>query len=271
MRLLKKTPEKLCDNLFLVGSSTKSHPYDCSVYAVINDNSVVLIDCGTPQGLDKIIDNLQSIGVDPANVCLIIGTHCHYDHIGSAGEFIRRFKNAKLALHIDDAIAVENGDSEVTCADWLFDSFFDSISVDIKLTDGEILDFGGFEFKINHMPGHSPGSITIETCVGSNKVVFTGDSYIPSCDKVGYDFENLVETWRKLITTDADVVCPGHEFHSYSDPVVLAMMGILPTSLFNPFLSKPSILKPVASASSFYYENMGRMIKPFRELISNVF
>ncbi|MFA6450929.1 MAG: MBL fold metallo-hydrolase [bacterium] len=272
MKLPRIGFKKISGGVFLVGSSLRSHPYDCAVYAISGPSGAVMIDCGSPMGLDHILKNMRAAGIEPESVELIIGTHCHYDHVGSAAEFKRRFPAAKLAMHAADSAPVESGDSAITCADWLFGETVEPAVIDFQLEPGdEIFAAGGLRFEIFHTPGHSPGSLTILLESEGRKIAFTGDSYIPSCDRVGYDFESLVETWRRLLSLDADLVCPGHENHSSVDPVVLAMSGVIPANFLLKTLEASKIVKPLASASSFYYEHIGVMLKPFRGLIESKF
>jgi glyoxylase-like metal-dependent hydrolase (beta-lactamase superfamily II) len=258
---------KICEDVFLVGSSMRSHPYDCAVYAVSGPKGAVLIDCGCPAGLDRIVQNMRDAGIEPESVELVIGTHCHYDHVGAAAEFKRRFPSARLAMHGADASAVESGDGEATCAEWLFGESAEPASVDFQLQGGDEVFAGGLRFEVLHTPGHSPGSITIVLETGGCKIAFTGDSYIPSCPRVGYDFDAICETWLRLLDLGADFVCPGHDNHSTFDPVVLAMSGVIPASVLRSAIGFRDLAKPVAAASSFYYEHLGVMLKPFQDTI----
>ncbi len=49
----------------------------------------VIVDAGTPGSGHKIHDRITALGVDPADVSLIVITHGHIDHFGSAAELHR--------------------------------------------------------------------------------------------------------------------------------------------------------------------------------------
>ncbi|MFD5560490.1 MBL fold metallo-hydrolase [Kitasatospora griseola] len=49
----------------------------------------VLVDAGTPGSGRKIHDGLAARGVNPADLALIVITHGHIDHFGSAAELHR--------------------------------------------------------------------------------------------------------------------------------------------------------------------------------------
>ncbi len=49
----------------------------------------VIVDAGTPGSGRKIYDRITAHGVDPTDVSLIVLTHGHIDHFGSAAELHR--------------------------------------------------------------------------------------------------------------------------------------------------------------------------------------
>ncbi|WP_327434751.1 MBL fold metallo-hydrolase [Streptomyces sp. NBC_01236] len=61
----------------------------------------VIVDAGTPGSGQKIHDQITAHGVDPADVSLIVITHGHIDHFGSAAE-LHRLTGAPVAGHIAD-------------------------------------------------------------------------------------------------------------------------------------------------------------------------
>ncbi|MFZ3495961.1 MBL fold metallo-hydrolase [Streptomyces sp. 5.8] len=61
----------------------------------------VIVDAGTPGSGRKIYDRISEHGVDPCEVSLIVITHGHVDHFGSAAE-LHRLTGAPVAGHIAD-------------------------------------------------------------------------------------------------------------------------------------------------------------------------
>ncbi|MFI9064406.1 MBL fold metallo-hydrolase [Streptomyces sp. NPDC053429] len=61
----------------------------------------VIVDAGTPGSGRKILDQVTASGVDPADVSLIVITHGHIDHFGSAAE-LHRLTGAPVAGHVAD-------------------------------------------------------------------------------------------------------------------------------------------------------------------------
>ncbi|WP_380282249.1 MBL fold metallo-hydrolase [Kitasatospora purpeofusca] len=61
----------------------------------------VVVDAGTPGSGRAIHDRITALGVDPTDVALIVITHGHIDHFGSAAE-LHRLTGAPIAGHIAD-------------------------------------------------------------------------------------------------------------------------------------------------------------------------
>ncbi|MGW2376547.1 MBL fold metallo-hydrolase [Kitasatospora sp. NPDC001683] len=61
----------------------------------------VIVDAGIPGSGQKIADRITAHGVDPADVSLIVITHGHIDHFGSAAE-LHRLTGAPVAGHVAD-------------------------------------------------------------------------------------------------------------------------------------------------------------------------
>ncbi|GGR53498.1 hypothetical protein GCM10010282_53090 [Streptomyces roseolus] len=61
----------------------------------------VIVDAGTPGSGRKIYEQVADHGVDPADVSLIVLTHGHIDHFGSAAE-LHRLTGAPVAGHVAD-------------------------------------------------------------------------------------------------------------------------------------------------------------------------
>lgn len=70
----------------------------------------VIVDAGTPGSSRKIYDRITQLGVNPADVSLIVITHGHIDHFGSAAE-LHRLTGAPIAGHVADLQPYRTGRS----------------------------------------------------------------------------------------------------------------------------------------------------------------
>lgn len=130
---------------------------DATGFLLTSAQELILIDCGTPEGYDRLIQNVRSLGFDPKRITKIYGTHGHYDHVGAAALFQRDF-GTRLYLHPQDAAQVETADSVRTTASLLYGKSFPACKVDGMITDLQTIPFDGGSLTVLYTPGHTMGS-----------------------------------------------------------------------------------------------------------------
>ncbi|MEL6271977.1 MAG: MBL fold metallo-hydrolase, partial [Chloroflexota bacterium] len=87
-----------------VGQDPDASPSHFNALLIRSGVELILVDAGSgpngPAGTGKLIDNLASIGVVPANINHIVITHAHGDHVNGlltkTGEFM--FRNARYII-----------------------------------------------------------------------------------------------------------------------------------------------------------------------------
>jgi glyoxylase-like metal-dependent hydrolase (beta-lactamase superfamily II) len=154
------------------GSSVIQIPLGRANAFVIWGKRPVIVDTGYPGSAPAILDKLTENGIDPKSVSLILITHGHADHFGSAAALKKR-TGAPVAIHRLDAEAARKGQdpplSPTGAIGRLFISLMarrgpakaPSFEPDI-LIEGEMdLKKFGVEGKIIHTPGHTPGSVSV--------------------------------------------------------------------------------------------------------------
>ena len=65
---------------------------------VIQAEGTILIDGGAPKKARNFMKSIETLSIKPQDIQLIVITHGHWDHIGSAKE-IKEITGAKIALH----------------------------------------------------------------------------------------------------------------------------------------------------------------------------
>ena len=142
-----------------------------SLYLVEGNERAVLIDAGTKiADLDKIAGSITQKPI------MLVATHAHPDHTGSAINYFPE-------LYINPADA----------ASPFLKDYRGKV---IGLRDGEIIDLGGRSLEVVFTPGHTPGSITlIDKNAGYG---FSGDSFGSGNLLLFGTFSTLLETCQKM-------------------------------------------------------------------------
>jgi len=199
----------VCDRVYVVGGSGFSAPEDAYVYLVDAGSEQVLIDSGVGYGIDRIEDNIRSLGFEPAGVWHIIATHCHIDHIGSLAAWKERY-GSKIIAHELDRAGIEGENNSLTAAS-MYGVDYRPVKVDTLLR-GELerIMLGDLNFNFLHTPGHTPGSISVYIDTKDGRVLFGQDIHGPFSPAWGSDLKQWRASMQKLLALKADVLCEGH-------------------------------------------------------------
>jgi glyoxylase-like metal-dependent hydrolase (beta-lactamase superfamily II) len=201
-------PFEITKDIFIVGGPDITDGRDGCIY-LINLGELILIDTGAGWSVDKIINNIQKLGISFKNLRKILLTHCHIDHIGGVPEIKKRF-GSKIYIHKLDAPPLENGDPILTAANW-YQTTFPPTPVDVKLNlPEEILTIEGEKIVCLHTPGHTPGSICIYLDRDGKRILFGQDLHGPLLKEFGSNIEDYGRSTKKLLDLDADILCEGH-------------------------------------------------------------
>jgi glyoxylase-like metal-dependent hydrolase (beta-lactamase superfamily II) len=201
--------EVIAEGIYLIGGPNISRSDDATVFIIDFDGELVMIDAGAGGSSRTLQKNMEAEGLDPKAISMLILTHCHIDHIGSAPWFRDQF-GCRIVMHDLDADAVEQGDPVMTAANW-YETTFPPTRVDKRLTgDHEIMRFREQELHCVHTPGHTPGSIAAYLDRSGKRILFGQDIHGPFMSS----FRSNIEDWKKsmnmLIALQADILCEGH-------------------------------------------------------------
>ena len=199
-------PYKVCEDVYLVGSSDISHSMDCCVY-LVDAGEIVLIDAGAGQSTGRLVDNMQALGFRPERLSTVIVTHAHIDHIGSLYDLKQKY-GIKIIAHELDSAAIESG-KKVGAEH--YGVKYQPCNIDTKLSGEDVnLKIGCCEFRFLHIPGHTPGSVAVMLETGGKKVLFGQDIHGPYHPAWGGEPEKAVNSLVKLRDLEADILCEGH-------------------------------------------------------------
>jgi glyoxylase-like metal-dependent hydrolase (beta-lactamase superfamily II) len=201
-------PYEIMKDIFIIGGPEITDSRDGCVY-LIDMGELVLVDSGAGWSVEKIINNINELGLDPRKLGTILLTHCHIDHIGGAPDIRKRY-GSELCIHELDAPPLENGDLILTAANW-YQTAFHPAKIDRKLNSPEeILEIGGEKIICIHTPGHTPGSISIYLDKDGKRILFGQDLHGPLLEEFGSNLEDWNRSTKKLLDLEADVLCEGH-------------------------------------------------------------
>lgn len=150
-------------------------------HLVVGEHGCVLVDTGLPGSHRKIERALKSQGRSLNDIRLIVVTHAHMDHAGSAAR-VRELSGAPIVAHEGDLPYYEQRKPMTYCSTgWVSRLFFRTgvivrpyvpFTPDILLTDGQSLDLApyGVAGRARPSPGHTAGSVSLELDSGDAMV-----------------------------------------------------------------------------------------------------
>jgi glyoxylase-like metal-dependent hydrolase (beta-lactamase superfamily II) len=195
---------------------------------LIREEGLILVDAGSPNQGKRFLKALRDLSIDAEDISLILVTHGHWDHIGSASE-LKSLTGGKVAINQHEKDWVEQALKRLPPAISLGGKIlapiikmsmplvkFPSTSVDIVLEDTEFsLEPYGIHGKVLYTPGHSSGSMSLLLDTGE---AFVGDLAMsglplrtgPGMPAFAEDIAALEESWRLLLTRGAKWIYPSH-------------------------------------------------------------
>lgn len=196
-----------------------------SCYLIIG-KEIVMIDAGMPNKLQLFKKVLSKNKIDPVRIKLIVLTHSHFDHCGSASD-IRDLTGAKIAIHKSERECVEHDKVLIPkgvgfkgkITQPLIFSFkipFPKFTPDILLDNEPYpLSEFGIDGQIIQTPGHTIGSVSVILNSGEAFVGCMAHNGFPFRFKPGLpiyaqDIDAIKENWKALIDGGTTFVYPGH-------------------------------------------------------------
>ncbi|WOF16855.1 MBL fold metallo-hydrolase [Methanoplanus sp. FWC-SCC4] len=154
---------------------------------IVSEEGTIVIDTGYPGSEHDILDKIAAVGKSPEDVDLIIVTHGHPDHAGSAFG-LRSKTGAKVLMHHLDLNRVRSGHQgklKPACLSGKLlasrfereNTIFPPFEPDILISASYSLEDFGVAGTVIPTPGHTQGSVSVVLKSGD---AFVGDLIFPS-------------------------------------------------------------------------------------------
>ncbi len=180
-----------------------SYLSNCYIVGSNATKEAAIIDPGG--SFDRIERQLNELNLIPK---IIILTHGHGDHIAAVNDFVEKYQTL-VYVHKDEAEMLM--DANLNLSRYVTGKNI-SITPDVLLNDGDIVNLGDLNFEIIHTPGHTKGGI----CIKIENIMFTGDTLfnksIGRTDFEGGSFDEIINSiTNKIFSYDENtVIYPGH-------------------------------------------------------------
>jgi glyoxylase-like metal-dependent hydrolase (beta-lactamase superfamily II) len=198
---------------------------------IIQGDAAVMIDTGMPGQAKKFTRALAGIPLAAQEIKLMIITHGHLDHIGSAAAF-KEITGARIAMHSADKEWLEKAGKTVPpfppgVTTWgrimsgIMTQFGGPMRIDPAVVEVDLGDqpFSlaayGISGRVLATPGHTPGSVSVLLDSGA---AFVGDlamnrhflRFGPGLPVLAENMEVVIKSWKYLLEQGARTVYPTH-------------------------------------------------------------
>jgi metallo-beta-lactamase class B len=226
-------PFRIVGNVYYVGAE------NIASYLIVTSQGHILIDSGTAEMHDGIVDGIEALGYKPSDIGILLASHAHFDHIEGHALMQRRTGAQVMAMR-GDAEALESGHdtSALGAMGW------EPVRVSRRLKDGDSVALGGTTLRAIHAPGHTQGATIWMTTVEDggrryNVAFFTTTTPNPGVSLFGNPrhtqvVEDTRRTFRKLkAEREPDIVLVGHPQAMFAQTMQRMRNGERPHPLLN--------------------------------------
>jgi len=196
-----------------------------SCYLIYRPGEAILVDSGSSGSELKILEAFKGLGLEPEMLRLLVLTHAHFDHAGSAGR-LKELTGCKILIHSSENERLQKGHSPIppgtrwkakvlVAAGRIFARRLMSYpGAEPDLLAGDLFELGpyGFPGRVIHTPGHTHGSMVVLMAQGE---LFAGDTLFGLANKLHFppfaeDLPELLRSWGKIRELPVKTCYPAH-------------------------------------------------------------
>jgi hydroxyacylglutathione hydrolase len=194
-----------------------------NVFLITGGSTTILVDTSLRSAWKKLDGRLKGMGIGTLDGLVL--THAHYDHAENA-HLLQRLYGAQVFVHSNEVFYLATGNNTVPHGtnkpvDLLVRMFakaflrlkrYNPCACDVEVDDGLDLSDYGFNARILHTPGHSPGSMSV---IVDDEIALVGDclfgvfpwSVLPP---FAGDTAQMIRSWGRLLDTKCRLFLPAH-------------------------------------------------------------
>ncbi len=196
-----------------------------SAFIIYRSGMAILVDSGKSGSEEKILETLAQLGLESHLLKLLILTHAHFDHAGSAAK-LKELTGCKIMVHHSESEQLNAGFTRLPPGTrWkakllvgLGRTFarrmgkYPGAEPDLLIQDSFDLKEFGFPGKVIHTPGHTFGSMVVLMDGGE---LFAGDTLFGVVGKQHFppfaeDLPALIKSWQHIRTLPVKTIYPAH-------------------------------------------------------------
>ena len=222
-------PARIFGNLYFIGTRL------VCTYLIDTGEGLIIIDPGTSETLNMIIDNVRALGFCTEDIKYIVISHAHYDHMDSVYELVKLY-GAKTFIGGDD-LPLLNGE--------IFHYPIKRFEPDILLNDDDVIELGNTRIDCVATPGHTDGTMSLFFKVSDGNNTYragmfggTGTNTLTRefLTEHGLPFESrnkFIESVKKLKAEKVELFLGSHLENNRTEE----KLALLADSVENPFIT----------------------------------
>ncbi len=187
----------------ILGAQRSAH-----AYLLRGSRRIALVDTGLPGTTPYLVQCLETLGIAPRDIDVVILTHEHIDHAGGASHFagtslIAAHRQAAAKLQLAEEFSIMNKG---------FDAEVKPFEADLLVEEGTVIDLGGIRLEVIHTPGHCSGSICLYE--PARRLLLSADTIMAQGVVGGVlmsgNISDYIESLDRLARLRIDLLLPGH-------------------------------------------------------------
>ena len=205
-------PATILGNVHYVGTC------GIAVLLITDPKGHILIDGATSEAVPSILANIRTLGFDPRDVKIIVGSHEHLDHMGGLAG-LKAATGARVLLNDPARAVMASGKLDADDPQVGLLSDMQPVAADGVINDGNVVRVGNLALTAVATPGHTSGGTSWQwrSCEGPRCVSI---AYVDSLTPVSADNYRFTDhpervapfrtTFDRVAALDCDVLITPH-------------------------------------------------------------